>query len=130
MKQTLNSGSNQSSSHDDAKNTLGVEAPNEGDELLSSTREDILLWEKELEVREQVASSPFSGNFVGAFCVNTYAAMHILVVYLISLESLLSIALSVGLTVCKFNTKPVYMSARLLRFGRSKDESMNYYLLN
>jgi hypothetical protein len=70
--------------------------------ISASMSEDIQLWEEELAVRKEVRNSPITGNFVGAFFVNTYAAWHILVVYLISLESLLSIALSVGMTVCKF----------------------------
>jgi hypothetical protein len=72
------------------------------EKMSPSLNEDITLWEEELAVRKEVRNSPISGNFVGAFFVNTYSAMHILVVYLISLESLLSIALSVGMTVCKF----------------------------
>lgn len=68
----------------------------------TTSEEDIRLWEEELMVRKDVANSPISGNFVGAFVVNTYSALYILVAYLISLESLLSIALSVGMTVCKY----------------------------
>ncbi len=63
--------------------------------------QDSLLWEEELRVRQQVSESRISGNFLGAFFVNTYAAMHIFVVYLICLESLLSITLCVIMTVCE-----------------------------
>jgi hypothetical protein len=63
--------------------------------------QDSLLWEEELRVRQQVSDSRISGNFLGAFFVNTYAAMHIFVVYLICLESLLSITLCVIMTVCE-----------------------------
>ena len=63
---------------------------------------DDLLWEEEKTVREQVAKSPFSGNFLGAFLVNIYSAIHIVTVYLISLESIISIILSVSLTVCEY----------------------------
>ena len=73
-----------------------------GVEINADRSRDLLLWEEELEVRKQVANSAISGNFVGAFFLNTYAALYILVKYLISLESLLSIALSVGMTICKF----------------------------
>lgn len=72
-----------------------------GVEIDAEKSAEILLWEEEVAVRKQVADSPVTGNFMGAFCVNTYAAIHIFVVYLISLESLLSIGLSVGMTVCK-----------------------------
>jgi len=65
---------------------------------------DALLWEQERVIRQQVLESRISGNLLGCFFANTYAAMHIFVVYLISLESLLSIALSVIMTVCKWTT--------------------------
>lgn len=64
---------------------------------------DLLLWEEERTVREQVAKSPFTGNFLGAFLVNIYSAIHIVTVYLISLESIISITLSVSLTVFTYN---------------------------
>jgi hypothetical protein len=62
---------------------------------------DTLLWEEEIRVRQQVSSSRISTNFFSAFLVNTYATLHIFAVYLISFESLLSIGLSVGMTVCE-----------------------------
>ena len=73
----------------------------EAEQRSASLKEDITLWEEEAAVRTEVRQSPLSGNFVGAFFINTYSAFHILMVYLISLESLLSIALSVGMTICK-----------------------------
>ena len=77
-----------------------------------SSEVEQLLWEQECQIRQKVARSPVSGNFVGAFFVNTYSAIYIFVVYLISLESLLSIGLSVGMTVCKY--REVYLEHRLL----------------
>jgi len=65
-------------------------------------KEDTLLWEEELRIRQEVSESRISGNFLGAFFVNTYSSIHIFVVYLICLESLLSIGLSVGMTVCEY----------------------------
>jgi hypothetical protein len=67
----------------------------------NNNNKDVLLWEQERLIRRQVVESRISGNFLGAFFVNTYSSMHIFVVYLISLESLLSIALSVIMTVCE-----------------------------
>jgi hypothetical protein len=66
-----------------------------------NNNKDVLLWEQERLIRRQVVESRISGNFLGAFFANTYSSMHIFVVYLISLESLLSIALSVIMTVCE-----------------------------
>ena len=67
----------------------------------NNNNKDVLLWEQERLIRRQVVESRISGNFLGAFFANTYSSMHIFVVYLISLESLLSIALSVIMTVCE-----------------------------
>jgi hypothetical protein len=60
-----------------------------------------LLFEEELAVRKAV-SNGFSGNLLSSFVVNGYASVLIFVFHLISLESLLSIALSVSMTICKF----------------------------
>jgi hypothetical protein len=60
-----------------------------------------LLWEEELVVRESVANG-FSGNILSSFIVNGYSAVLIFAFHLISLESLLSIALSVSMTICEF----------------------------
>lgn len=60
-----------------------------------------LLWgEDERMVRKTVAKG-FSGNIFSSFFVNGYSAVLIFTFYLISLESLLSIALSVSMTICK-----------------------------
>jgi hypothetical protein len=75
-------------------------------EQSSSKSIDELLWEEERTVREQVAKSPYTGNFFGAFLVNIYSAIHIVTVYLLSLESIISIVLSVSLTVCEYKFYP------------------------
>ncbi len=72
-----------------------------GIEISDTKTTDILLWEEEIHIREQVAKSPITGNFLGAFFVNIYSAIYIVTVYLISFESIISITLSVSLTVCK-----------------------------
>ena len=71
----------------------------------NNNKSDALLWEQERLIRQQVLESRISGNLLGCFFANTYAAMHIFVVYLISLESLLSITLSVIMTVCEWPHK-------------------------
>lgn len=58
------------------------------------------LWKEELAVRQEVATGATS-NPVAAFFVHFYSSLHIFVVHLISLESILSISLSVGMTICK-----------------------------
>lgn len=69
-------------------------------------RFDNLLAE-ELEIRGHVGSMPGAQgkgglcNVVGSSIINMIAAFLIFVFYLISLEALLSIGLSVGMTICK-----------------------------
>lgn len=73
-------------------------------EVVEQTKtKDKELWEEELRVRKHVAESGIGNNVVSAFFLNTYASVHIFAVYLISFESLLSIALSVTMTVCEFS---------------------------
>jgi hypothetical protein len=60
-----------------------------------------LLWGEELAVRKSVADG-FSGGILSSFFVNGYSAVLIFAFHLISLESLLSIALSVSMTICEF----------------------------
>ena len=80
---------------------------------------DDLLWEEEKAVREEVAKSPFSGNFFGAFLVNIYSAIHIVTVYLISLESIISIILSVSLTVCEYYYHLLYAVVSICQMSRN-----------
>jgi len=88
-----------------AQKRASVDEPQEqqeaGVEVNAAMSDDTLLWEEELAVRREVFNSPISGNFLVAIWINLYSAMHIFVVYLISLEMLLSVGLSVGMTICK-----------------------------
>jgi len=88
-----------------AQKTTTVDEPQEqeeaGVEVNTTVIDDISLWEEELAVRREVFNSPMSGNFLVAIWIHLYSAMHIFVVYLVSLEMLLSIGLSVGMTICK-----------------------------
>jgi hypothetical protein len=65
------------------------------------------LLQEEIDIRLQVESMPGAQghgglcNVVGSTIVNMISAFLIFAVYLISLESLLSIGLSIGLTICK-----------------------------
>jgi hypothetical protein len=65
------------------------------------------LLEEEIAIRKQIRSMPGAqgrgGMFyvVGSTCVNMISAFLVFAMYLISLESLLSIGLCVGLTMCK-----------------------------
>jgi hypothetical protein len=60
----------------------------------------IKLQQDESELRERVRKDCRSGVLT-RFCINGYSAVLVFVRYLISLESLFSIALAVSLTVCK-----------------------------
>jgi hypothetical protein len=66
------------------------------------------LLEEEIAIRHQIRSMP-GAQGKGGICyvisstvVNMVSAILVFAVYLISLESLLSIGLGVGLTICKF----------------------------
>jgi hypothetical protein len=65
------------------------------------------LLEEEIAIRHQILSMPGAQGkggicyAIGSTVVNLVSAILVFVVYLISLESLLSIGLSVGFTVCK-----------------------------
>lgn len=58
------------------------------------------LKEEESDLRRRI-SKGCSKNILSAFLVNGYSAVLVFVFYLMSLESLFSIALSIALTVCK-----------------------------
>lgn len=60
-----------------------------------------LLWSEEQEVRRTVDQSPVNSNLFVNFLANTYASVSIFVGHLISLESILSISMSVAMTICK-----------------------------
>ena len=60
----------------------------------------IRLQQDESELRERVRKG-WRSSVLTLFCLNGYSAVLVFVFYLISLESLLSIALAVSLTVCK-----------------------------
>jgi hypothetical protein len=62
---------------------------------------DVLLG-AEVALRKSIMNG-FSGSVVSAFFVNGYSAVLIFIFHLISLESLLSIALSVTMTICEFH---------------------------
>jgi hypothetical protein len=74
---------------------------NMGIEMSESKSGRTLLWEEELAVRKAVEHG-WSGNVFGSALVNGYSAMLIFALYLLSVESLLSIGLSVGMTVCEY----------------------------
>ena len=63
---------------------------------------DHVYLEEEIKLRKSIHQGWFSGNIVSLLFVNGYSALLVFIFHLISLESLLSIALSVGLTICKF----------------------------
>lgn len=98
---TTEAAANPSEIEDDLAKDVGIE-------VNDIKTVDVLLWEDEMSVRDQVSKSPITGNFLGAFFVNIYSAIHIVAVYLISLESIISITLSVSLTVCKLVTCPFW----------------------
>jgi hypothetical protein len=83
----------QSLKPEEAESELGVVRPKRG---VNSIR----LQQDESELRERVRKDCRSGVLT-LFFVNGYSAVLVFVFYLISLESLLSIALAVSLTVCK-----------------------------
>jgi hypothetical protein len=58
------------------------------------------LFTEERALRQQVVRG-CSNSLLGNVLINGYSAILVFLYYLISLESLFSIALSVGLTVCK-----------------------------
>lgn len=62
--------------------------------------EDEALWEHERDLRDRVDRHLVQGNLSVKFLVNFYATIHIFAFHLLSLESVLSIALSVGMTIC------------------------------
>lgn len=63
--------------------------------------DSIKLHQEESELRERVRKDCRSG-VLALFYLNGYSAVLVFVYYLISLESLFSIALTVSLTVCKW----------------------------
>lgn len=75
------------------KSELGVR-PKRG------VNDSIRLQQDESELREKMRKGCRS-SVLTLFCLNGYSAVLVFVFYLISLESLLSIALAVSLTVCK-----------------------------
>ena len=62
---------------------------------------DIYL-EEEVELLKKIKNGCLSGNPIVAVFINGYSSLLIFLFHLISLESILSIALSVALTICKF----------------------------
>lgn len=72
--------------------------------VVSATTSPLSLLEEEMIVRTAVDNGP-SGNFLWSVPMNGYSALLIFLFHLISLESILSIGLSVGMTVCKFYTR-------------------------
>ena len=68
-------------------------------------RNDAQVWKSEKTVR-QIAKSGLRGNGFTAPFVNAYAALLVFIFHLISIESLVSIGLSVYLTICKFLPSP------------------------
>ena len=63
--------------------------------------QDRALWERQSQLHDAVvATSWVRGNRVVAFFVNFYASILVFAFHLLSLESLVSIALSVGVTIC------------------------------
>ena len=63
--------------------------------------QDRALWERQSQLLDAVvATSWVRGNRGVAFFVNFYASILVFAFHLLSLESLVSIALSVGVTIC------------------------------
>ena len=81
------------------KSTKKEDFPNYEDEAFVRREDDMNKLEKAVR---QTASSGFRGNRFTAPFVNSYAASLVLVFHLISIESLVSIGMSVFLAICKF----------------------------
>eukprot|EP00934_Nitzschia_sp_Nitz4_P008634 Nitzschia sp. Nitz4//scaffold76_size158648//25046//29105//NITZ4_002534-RA/size158648-processed-gene-0.231-mRNA-1//1//CDS//3329557809//8624//frame0 len=71
-------------------------APSPGDDDATA------LMEQEQKIRDDIARSAVGANPVAAFVVNIYSSIIIFAFHLISLESIMSMALSVGMTVAAY----------------------------
>lgn len=68
-------------------------------------RREAHMWQSEKSVRH-TASSGFRGHKLTAPFVNAYASVLVFLFHLTSVESLISIGLSVYLTICKVSVQP------------------------
>ena len=83
-------GKKSSSSAHDKKSEAEAAAATAGATLL----------EEEMAVRSEIENGP-SQNLFCSVSINGYSAILIFIFHLISIESILSIGLSVGMTICK-----------------------------
>ena len=105
-------------SAEESKNDLlqSSQEAGEANTLQRKESQGDLLWEQEVALRKSV-SKGVSGNLLSSFLVNGYSAILIFVFHLISLESLLSIALSVSMTICEYSLwifLSLFISVRLI----------------